>query len=123
GCADEESGPAGDRPSSTSSAPRRATVTIAPPTATAPPQTTPRRVTVVPAPAARCGRLGELRLVLVAGPVRCDEVGRVARSYDRAGEKVQQVAGWTCATGTAQTRPVVFTCTRAGAEFVAEERG
>ncbi|HWC26367.1 MAG TPA: hypothetical protein VG474_07275, partial [Solirubrobacteraceae bacterium] len=47
GCADEESGPAGDRPSSTSSAPRRATVTIAPPTATAPPQTTPRRVTVV----------------------------------------------------------------------------
>ena len=70
-----------------------------------------------------CGKLGRLRLELVSGDVPCDQVREVARGYDLEGEKVQEVSGWTCGSGTADTRPVVFTCRRGDMEFVAKEAG
>ncbi len=72
-------------------------------------------------PRADCGNLGELRLEVVSGEVSCDEVREVAGGYDMQGAKAQEIGDWTCESGEADTRPVVFTCTRGDIEFVAKE--
>jgi hypothetical protein len=64
-----------------------------------------------------------LRLDAVNGDVACDEMRDVAAAYDLGGEKVQEIRAWTCATGTAETRPTVFTCALGDKEFAAEEAG
>lgn len=68
-----------------------------------------------------CGELGELRLEIVSGEATCDEVRKVAGEYDLDGENVQEIGEWTCDLGTADTRPIVFTCVRGDVEFVAKE--
>lgn len=106
---------------------RPALTQVAPPASPAPPATATATAIAPPTQTAAagpdCGALDELHLLLVGGRAGCDEVRRVAAGYDLTGAKVQEVAGWTCATGTVQTRPVVFTCTRGAAEFVARESG
>lgn len=106
---------------------RPALTQVAPPASPTPPATATATAIAPPTQTAAagpdCGALDELHLLLVGGRAGCDEVRRVAAGYDLTGAKVQEVAGWTCATGTVQTRPVVFTCTRGAAEFVARESG
>lgn len=118
GCGDDDPVPADERPALTQ--------TVAPET-TAPPETAlataPPAQTATTATGTACGALRGLRLLLVGGRPGCEEVRRVAEGYDLAGAKLQDVGGWTCATATAQARPVVFTCTRGAEEFVAREPG
>ena len=117
GCGDDDPVPADEPPALTQAAPP---VTTTQPEPAPPPAPAQTRTT---AAGPECGAIGELRLRVVAGEAGCDEVRRIAAGYDLAGAKVQEIGGWTCASGTAQTRPVVFTCTRGGAEFVARESG
>lgn len=72
-------------------------------------------------PKVDCGNLGELQLEVVSGDVPCDEVREVAGGYDLQGAKVQEIGDWACESGEADTRPIIFTCTRGDMEFVAKE--
>ena len=65
--------------------------------------------------------LDGLTLEPLNNSVACAEAQRVAVRYDLQGPKVQEVGNWTCATGTAATRPIVFSCTLGDKEFVARE--
>ena len=70
-----------------------------------------------------CGAVGGNTIEVVAGEVDCAEARATASGYDTQGARVQQVGSWTCEGGTAATRPVVFTCSQDGREFVAREPG
>ncbi len=103
-----------------------ATATVAAPTATVapPPPAAPRSTsTASAAPSGDCRTRRGLRLAIVAGGATCADLRSVAAAFELRGAKVQQRRGWTCATGTADTRPIVFTCTRGAAEFTASEAG
>lgn len=121
GCGDDK------KPAVSETRPNAETVTAA--TATTPStRTGPASVPGADPPAttdssAACGQLGRLRLEVINGDVSCGEVRQVAGEFDLAGKKVQEVRAWTCSGGTAQTRPIVFTCTLAEQEFVAQEGG
>lgn len=69
-----------------------------------------------------CGEVAGLQLEVTRGDVPCEEVRGVAEGYDLEGAKVQEINGWTCEGGEAATRPIVFTCIRDEAEFVAKEK-
>lgn len=55
------------------------------------------------------------------GLVTCLRADAMAAKYDRSGGSVQHIDGYTCQSGTATTRPVVFTCSSTEAEFTAAD--
>jgi len=70
------------------------------------------------APSRDCGQVEGLKLE-VYGDVPCHEARTVALLYDLDGAKITEISGWTCETGTAATRPIVFTCLQGDRQFVA----
>lgn len=54
----------------------------------------------------------------VVGGVTCADTW-VADSYDYQGDKYQDIANFTCYSGTADQRPVVLTCVSENGELVA----
>ena len=85
------------------------------------PAPTPAPATSEREPPTNC-RHGELELEVLNALATCREVERVAARYDLQGPKVQEIDHWTCATGTAGVRPIIYTCTLGDKEFVAKER-
>jgi hypothetical protein len=121
GCGDDE------EPTVVETGPQTGTVTE-PAAATRSTRTAPSSATGAEPPStidssSDCRQLGRLRLRVISGDAPCGEVREVAGGYDLSGEKVQDVSGWTCSGGTADTRPIVFTCTLGDREFAAEEGG
>ncbi len=98
-------------------------VTVTAPQGEPAPQATLTTTNPASGPGSDCGEAGGLRLKVVLGDLECDELRKVAAGYDLDGVKVQEVRGWTCASGTADTRPIIYTCARDGDEFVGEESG
>ena len=60
---------------------------------------------------------------IVTGEVDCAAAKDTAAQYDLQGARVQEVGQFVCEGGNAQTRPVIFTCTGPGGEFVVSEAG
>jgi hypothetical protein len=119
GCGDDEE-PSGRAETSPTPPAQETTLTTPPP----PGETDSRTVTSTKTTeTADSCRLRQLELEPLNASVTCAEARRVAAAYDLSGPKVQEVRGWTCATGTATTRPVVFTCRSTHREFVAREPG
>jgi hypothetical protein len=54
----------------------------------------------------------------VVGDVTCADTW-VVDSYDPQGDKYQDIANFTCYSGTAEQRPVVLTCVSENGELVA----
>lgn len=57
------------------------------------------------------------RVEITVGDVTCSDAYATAAKYDLQGEKAQRIDAFTCYTGTAQTRPLVFSCVSDKAEF------
>jgi hypothetical protein len=75
------------------------------------------------APAEGCRDGSGNEIEIVTGDVDCAAAQQAAAGYDLQGERVQEVGEWVCEGGNAQTRPVIFTCTGPGGEFVVREAG
>ena len=60
---------------------------------------------------------------VLTGDVACSAAQDTAAQYDQQGARVQEIGEWVCEGGNAQTRPVIFTCTGPGGEFVVREPG
>lgn len=71
--------------------------------------------------AGECPAQAQYRVTIVTGTLECAAAYAVAAKFDRQGAAVQQVDGYTCQSGTAATRPVLFTCTSPTAEFTVSE--
>jgi hypothetical protein len=72
---------------------------------------------------AGCADAAGNEIDVVGGDVPCEEARATAAGYDTQGARVQQVGPWTCEGGNAATRPVIFTCSQSGREFVVRESG
>jgi hypothetical protein len=85
-------------------------------------ESAPQVPTAEAAPAACSDEAGN-EIEIVGGDVDCAEARATASGYDTQGARVQEVGDWTCEGGNATTRPVIFTCSQAGREFVVREPG
>lgn len=69
----------------------------------------------------KCEPQGEYQITITEGDISCANAYVLAARYDVKGEKSQTLESidtWTCSTGTADTRPLIFSCvSNAGAEF------
>lgn len=97
-------------------APATSAATSAPSTPATAQATTPSATT-----AGECPAQAQYRVTIVTGTLECAAAYAVAAKFDRQGAAVQQVDGYTCQSGTAATRPVLFTCTSPTAEFTVSE--
>ncbi len=119
-CGDDDAGSAGSTVTVPAPAevPDRATSTAAPPEETAPDATTvtPPTTTEAPAGDGECGEAAGLLVRVVLGDVACDAAREAVSAYDPAGEKVQEVPGFTCEGGEAAVLPLIVTCVSADVE-------
>lgn len=69
----------------------------------------------------RCAQRPPYRITIYTGLVTCVQADAVAAKFNRGGDAVQRIDGYTCELGTAQTRPVIFTCSSTEAEFTAAD--
>jgi hypothetical protein len=69
-------------------------------------------------PAGGCAGSDGNQIEILSGDVDCAAAQQTAAGYDTQGSRVQEIGEWICEGGSAQTRPVIFTCTGPGGEFV-----
>ena len=126
-CGDDDAGSRGSTATAPAPAevPDRTTATVAPPAQTAPDSTTvtPSTTTEAPAGDGDCGEASGLVVRVVLGDVDCDAAREAVSAYDPAGEKIQDVAGFTCEGGEAATRPLVVTCVSSSGEVTGSTPG
>jgi hypothetical protein len=65
----------------------------------------------------QCAAQGATQIKITSGAIACADAYAIAAKYDTQGEKVQQVDTFKCETGNADTRPMIFQCVSANAEF------
>lgn len=69
----------------------------------------------------KCDPQGEYQITITESDISCANAYVLAARYDLNGEKSQtldSIDTWTCSTGAADTRPLIFSCvSNAGAEF------
>lgn len=65
----------------------------------------------------QCAAQGATQIKITSGAIACADAYAIAAKYDTQGEKVQQVDTFKCETGDADTRPMIFQCVSATAEF------
>lgn len=88
----------------------RQTTNSEPPPAPAPSQQQPSNPTQCPP---KDGRT----IDITAGKITCDDAYSTVATFDWQGQKFQQIDGFMCYTGTAQTAPVVLVCSSDEVEF------
>jgi len=119
--ADEEA----ERPDPAPSPPPPARSTVEPPGETRTGDSTAERgqetTTSQPPASGDCGVQGQYRVRVARGRVPCEEARSAVAGFSPDGPKVQQVSGYTCESGEADVRPLVFTCTLDGTEITATE--
>ena len=60
-----------------------------------------------------CPPQGANQIKIYSGEISCSDANVIAARYDLQGQKYQQIDSvdvWTCYTGTADTRPLIFSC-------------
>ena len=60
-----------------------------------------------------CAPQGGNQIEINGDGISCDDAYSIAAKYDPQGEKYQEVGGignWTCYTGNAESRPLIFQC-------------
>jgi len=62
-----------------------------------------------------------IRIDIFLGALTCDDAYALAAQYDLEGEKYQDVGSFTCYTGNALTRPLIFQCAGPDGEFAVSE--
>ncbi len=61
------------------------------------------------------------QIQVTIGDISCSDGYAIAAKFDLQDGKVQQIDSFTCELGNAMTRPVIFTCVSAQAEFAVSE--
>jgi hypothetical protein len=88
-----------------------------------PPSSAASAPTTAPAAgeATSCAPRGGNQIKITGAALSCDDAYTIAARYDLQGEKYQKIDAavtWTCYTGTAETRPLIFQCVSGeGTEF------
>jgi hypothetical protein len=80
-------------------------------TPTAPPLDTP----------VQCPPQDGRQIQVTIGDISCSDGYAIAAKFDLQDGKVQQIDSFTCELGNAMTRPVIFSCVSAQAEFEVSE--
>jgi hypothetical protein len=92
-----------------------------PETTTEPETTTTDPEATTPEQRQECTDAAGNEIEILTGDVDCAAAKDTAAQYDLQGERVQEIGEFVCEGGNAQTRPVIFTCTGPGGEFVVSE--
>jgi hypothetical protein len=61
------------------------------------------------------------QIQVTIGDISCSDGYAIAAKFDLQDGKVQQIDSFTCELGNAMTRPVLFSCVSAQAEFAVSE--
>lgn len=93
------------------------------PTETTGPETTTDPELTTPEDSGGCTDAGGNEIEIIGGGVDCAAAKDTAAQYDRQGARVQEIGEFVCEGGNAQTRPVLFTCSGPGGEFVVSATG
>ena len=69
----------------------------------------------------QCPQAHQYQITITSGQLICLDAYATARQFNLQGDAVQQIGDFTCQTGTAATRPTVFTCTGVKGEFAVNQ--
>jgi hypothetical protein len=115
GCSSDET----PTPTATQTTTTAATTTTT--TATTPPSTVATPTAPPLETAVQCPPRDGRQIQVTIGDISCSDGYAIAAKFDLQDGKVQQIDSFTCELGNAMTRPVIFTCVSAQAEFAVSE--